>query len=81
MSNSGFHQLKLKTVDQISIAVKEIDKVIESGPSMFGIGPWTFRDLGGSDAKGRPWKAKPAFAYLETGGPGGVIVELRKKEE
>ncbi|MBW2092897.1 MAG: VOC family protein [Deltaproteobacteria bacterium] len=56
--------LQLKTVDQISIAVKDIDQVIETWSSMFGIGPWTFRDIGGADAKGRPWKARLAFAYL-----------------
>ena len=64
MGNPGTHELQLKTVDQIGIAVKDIDKVIESWSSMFGIGPWTFRDIGGTDAKGRSWKARLAFAYL-----------------
>ncbi|MBW1709198.1 MAG: VOC family protein [Deltaproteobacteria bacterium] len=56
--------LQLKTVDQISIAVKDIDQVIENWSSMFGIGPWTFSEIGGTDAKGRSWKARMAFAYL-----------------
>jgi len=64
MASPGTHKLQLKTVDQVSIAVKDIDKVIESWSSMFGIGPWTYTDIGGTDAKGRPWKARLAFAYL-----------------
>lgn len=71
MESGGTHKLQLKTVDQISIAVKDIDKVIETWSSMFGIGPWTFRDIGGTDAKGRSWKARLAFAYL-----GPVQIEL-----
>jgi len=64
VESSKTHKLELKTVDQIGIAVKDIDKVIETWSSMFGIGPWTFRDIGGTDAKGRSWKARLAFAYL-----------------
>ena len=64
MASPGSHKLQLNTVDQVSIAVKDIDKVVESWSSMFGIGPWTYTDIGGTDAKGRPWKARLAFAYL-----------------
>ena len=64
MASPGTHKLQLSTVDQVSIAVKDIDKVVESWSSMFGIGPWTYTDIGGTDAKGRPWKARLAFAYL-----------------
>jgi len=64
MASPGTHKLQLKTVDQVSIAVKDIDEVIESWSSMFGIGPWTYTDIGGTDAKGRPWKARLAFAFL-----------------
>jgi len=64
MASPGTHKLQLKTVDQVSIAVKDIDKVVESWSPMFGIGPWTYTDIGGTDAKGRPWKARLAFAYL-----------------
>ena len=71
MERGGVHKLELKSVDQISIAVKDIDKVIESWSEMFGIGPWSFRDIGGTDAKGRTWKARLAFAYL-----GPVQIEL-----
>jgi len=66
MEDSRGRKLELKTVDQIGIAVRDIDKVIEMWPSMFGIGPWTFRDIGGIGARGFPWKARLAFAYLGT---------------
>ncbi len=71
MKNSRTPKLQLKTVDQIGIAVKDIDRVIDTWSSMFGIGPWTFRDIGGVDAKGRSWKARLAFANL-----GPVQLEL-----
>jgi len=35
------------------------------------MGPWTYREEGGTDAKGRPWKIRLAFAYL-----GSVEIEL-----
>jgi len=71
MENPEPRNLQLKTVAQISFAVKDIDKVIESWSSMFGIGPCSFTDIGGTDAKGRSWKARMAFAYL-----GPVQIEL-----
>ncbi len=64
MKSSQTHQLQLKKVDQIGIVVRDADKVIESWSSLFGIGPWTFQEMGGTDAKGRPWKIKVAFANL-----------------
>ncbi len=64
-------KLELKNVDQIGIVVRDIDKVIESWSSLFGIGPWTYTELGGTDEKGRGGKARLAFAYL-----GPVKIEL-----
>jgi len=64
-------KLELKTVDQIGIVVRDIDKVIESWSSLFGIGPWTYTELGGTDEKGRAGKARLAFAQL-----GSVTLEL-----
>ena len=64
MESGGTDKLQLKTVDQIGIVVKDADKVMESWSSMFGIGPWTINDFGGTDDKGRPWKVRLAFAYL-----------------
>ncbi len=64
MENRRNDKLQLKTVDQIGIVVKDIDKVIEAWSSLYGIGPWTFRENGGTDAKERPWKIRMAFANL-----------------
>ena len=66
MESGGTNKFQLKTVDQIGIVVKDADKVIETWSSLFGIGPWTFQEMSGTDAKGRPWKAKMAFANLGT---------------
>ena len=71
MESHGIHKFQLKTMDHVSFAVKDIDKVIEAWSSLYGIGPWTFRENGGTDAKGRPWKIRMAFAYL-----GPVQIEL-----
>jgi methylmalonyl-CoA/ethylmalonyl-CoA epimerase len=71
MTGNSEPELALKAVDQVSFAVKDIDETIESWSSMYGIGPWTFAENGGKDAKGRPWKIRMAFAYL-----GPVQIEL-----
>jgi len=61
----------LKSVDQISYSVKDIDKTIGAWSSIYGMGPWTFRENGGLDVKGRPWKIRMAFTYV-----GPMQVEL-----
>lgn len=71
MASPKTRQLKVKEVVQISYAVKDIDKVIEAWSRLYGIGPWTFAEKGGADAKGRPWKIRMAFAYI-----GPVELEL-----
>ncbi len=71
MESSQTDKLQLKAADQIGIVVKDADKVAESWSSMFGIGPWTSQETGGTDAKGRPWKAKMVFTSL-----GSVQLEL-----
>ncbi|MEW6185192.1 MAG: VOC family protein [Thermodesulfobacteriota bacterium] len=63
--------MHLKSVDQISYAVNDIDEVIKKWSSLYGMGPWTFRENGGTDAKGRPWKIRMAFTYI-----GPVQIEL-----
>ncbi len=62
--NSSIQKFQVKTIDQISYAVNDIDKTIESWSRLYGIGPWTFRENGGLDVKGRPWKARLAFARV-----------------
>ena len=131
------HKLQLEAIAHIGIVVKDVDKVVESWSSLFGIGPWTTRDVSISSMKLRIgfaylgqvqieliqsvegqtlWSdfletqgeglhhlafyvddvdaevsnlvaqgaeqiigAPGAFAYLDSGGPGGVIFELMRK--
>jgi len=56
--------MKIKTIDHISYAVTDIDKIVEVWSRLYGLGPWTFKENGGTDIKGRPWKIRMAFAYL-----------------
>ena len=69
--SSAAQQFQLRSIDQISYAVKDIDKTIERWSRLYGIGPWTFRQMSGLDAKGRPWKARLAFARV-----GSLDIEL-----
>ena len=62
---------KYKKFDHVSIAVKDAAKVIETWTDVLGIGPWSSHDLSGTDAKGRPWKAKEYRAQVA-----GVDIEL-----
>ena len=62
---------KYKKFDHVSIAVKDAAKVIETWTDVLGIGPWSSHDLSGTDAKGRPWKAKEYRAEVA-----GVDIEL-----
>jgi methylmalonyl-CoA/ethylmalonyl-CoA epimerase len=55
--------MQVKTVDHISYAVTDIDKTVEAWSRLYGMGPWTYRENGGKDMKGRPWKIRMAFAY------------------
>ncbi len=64
MGNTGQCQMDLKSVDQISYAVKDIDKTIEAWSALYGLGPWTISENGGIDVKGRSWKIRMAFTYI-----------------
>ena len=55
---------QMKSVDQISYAVKDIDATVKAWSELYGMGPWTYRENGGKDAKGRTWKIRMAFAYI-----------------
>lgn len=71
MKEGNKHQFHPSAVGQISYAVRDIDKVVEAWSSLYGLGHWTFKENGGKDAKGRPWKIRMAFAYI-----GPVQIEL-----
>ena len=57
-------KFEAKSIDQIGIVVKDIDKVIEAWSSLFGIGSWVFRDIDEIDAEGRPIRVRRAFTNL-----------------
>ena len=63
--------MKIKSIDHISYAVADIDKVVEAWSRLFGFGPWRYMENGGKDIKGRPWKIRMAFAYA-----GDMEIEL-----
>ncbi|MDD5126910.1 MAG: VOC family protein [Dehalococcoidales bacterium] len=65
MAEKGNGRLKLKSLRQISYTVKDIDKTVEAWNKYYDMGPWTYKENGGLDAKGRPWKIRMAFAYLD----------------
>ena len=64
MANSESHKVKLETVNQIGIVVKDCEKVIETWERMFGIGPWTVITNTGTDSEENPLEVKLAFAYM-----------------
>ncbi len=66
MASPEIHQFQPKTIDHISYTVRDIGKVVEAWSRLYGIGPWTYRENGGLDVKGRPWKIRMAFAYIDT---------------
>ena len=66
MENKPGNQVELDKVEHIGIVVRDIEKVTESWSSLFGIGPWTIREMGGG-----PVKMKMAFASL-----GALQIEL-----
>jgi methylmalonyl-CoA/ethylmalonyl-CoA epimerase len=57
-------KVKPTAIAQVSWAVKDIDKVVESWSKLYGFGPWTYRENGGLDGKGRPWKIRMAFTQV-----------------
>lgn len=56
--------MKINSIDHISYAVTDIDKVTEAWSRLYGLGPWRFMENAGKDVKGRPWKIRMAFAYV-----------------
>jgi methylmalonyl-CoA/ethylmalonyl-CoA epimerase len=64
MAEAEVEGAKPESIAQVSWAVNDIDRVVESWSKLYGFGPWTFTENGGVDAKGRPWKIRMAFAYV-----------------
>jgi len=53
MSESEIRQVKMSEVVQIGFVVRDVEKVAEAWSSMFGLGPWNFRDIDGTIDRGR----------------------------
>jgi 4-hydroxyphenylpyruvate dioxygenase-like putative hemolysin len=68
--------LKLESIDQLGIVVRDIDKVIESWSKLLGIGPWDSREMETTDRAGRKAKTKLAFANI-----GALQIELIQSVE
>jgi hypothetical protein len=71
MASQSGRKFQVKEVAQIGYAVKDIGPVVEKWSSLYGIGPWTYAENSGIDAKGRPWKARMALASV-----GSLQIEL-----
>jgi hypothetical protein len=54
--------VQIKSVDPISYAVSDIDKVIGVWSRLLAIRTRTFKENGGTDVKGYPWEIRMAFA-------------------
>lgn len=62
---------RIKRFHHFSLAVNNAAAVIKTWEEVLGIGPWTCLDMGGEDAKGRPWKAKEYWTKV-----GDTVIEL-----
>jgi methylmalonyl-CoA/ethylmalonyl-CoA epimerase len=64
MENQEARDLKVESIDQIGIVVRDIDRVIESWSRLLGIGPWDSREMETTDRAGRKAKTRLAFANI-----------------
>jgi hypothetical protein len=56
MGKQAARELKLESIDQIGIVVRDIDKVIESWSKLLRIGPWNSTEMETTDRAGRALK-------------------------
>lgn len=64
MAASERHKVKVETIGQIGIVVKDCEKVAQQWERMLGIGPWTIITQNATDSEGNPLEVKLAFAYM-----------------
>jgi methylmalonyl-CoA epimerase len=76
MEKQEARELKLESIDQIGIVVRDIDKVIESWSKLLGIGPWNSTEMETTDRAGRKAKTRLAFANI-----GSLQIELIQSVE
>lgn len=76
MEKQESRDLKLESVDQLGIVVRDVDKVIESWSKLLGIGPWESREMETTDRAGRKAKTRLAFTNI-----GRLQIELIQPAE
>jgi methylmalonyl-CoA/ethylmalonyl-CoA epimerase len=76
MEKQEARELKLESIDQIGVVVRDIDKVIESWSKLLGIGPWNSTEMETTDRAGRKAKTRLAFANI-----GPLQIELIQSVE
>ena len=76
MEKQEARDLKVESIDQLGIVVRDIDKVIESWSKLLGIGPWDSREMETTDRAGRKAKTRLAFANI-----GHLQIELIQSVE
>ena len=77
MADSETGKLRLGTLDHIGIQVRDFEEVIETWERMFGIGPWTIREMTRTTPEGKTVTTRLAFAYTDN----GVELELIQPPE
>jgi len=56
--------IKIQSIDQIGIVVRDVDKVIESWSKLLGIGPWNTSEMETTDRAGNKAKTKLGFTNI-----------------
>jgi len=76
MEKQEVHQLRVESIDQLGIVVRDVDKVTESWSKLLGIGPWNYTEMETTDKAGRKAKTRIAFANI-----GSLQIELIQSVE
>ena len=76
MEKQETNEVKVQSIDQIGIVVRDVDSVIESWTKLLGIGPWETREMETTDKAGNKAKTKLGFTNI-----GSVQIELIESVE
>ena len=76
MEKQESQELKIESIAQLGIVVRDVDKVIESWSKLLGIGPWNTSEMETTDKAGNKAKTKLGFASI-----GPLQIELIQSVE
>jgi methylmalonyl-CoA/ethylmalonyl-CoA epimerase len=76
MEKQETNGLNVRSIDQIGIVVRDVDKVIESWTKLLGVGPWEIREMETTDRAGNKAKTRLGFTNI-----GSVQIELIQSVE